>query len=63
MAPTIRGETPVYLRTEQEWEPTVGIPAWFVWLETVSIFSLVSEKTTGPNSTAFLSRHLPGMRR
>ncbi|HYL43698.1 MAG TPA: hypothetical protein VEU97_09960 [Ktedonobacteraceae bacterium] len=48
VAPTIQGETLVYLQIEQERELTVGTPARFAWLETVSTFSFVSEEVSSP---------------
>jgi hypothetical protein len=44
MAPTVQVEALVYLQIEQERELTMGTPAWFAWLETVSTFSFVSKE-------------------
>jgi len=44
MTPTVQGLTLVSLQDERERELTVGTPAWFAWLETVSTSSFVSEE-------------------
>ena len=44
MTPTVQGETLVYRQDGQEQVLTVDTAAWFVWLETASTFSFVSEK-------------------
>src|SRR2546430_6002823 len=43
MTPTVQGETLVYRQDGQEQVLTVDTAVWFVWLETVSTFSFVSE--------------------